>query len=144
MFTPLQLEHFRIAKRLRQDRVTRIKITKSHSVAVALRAARLTETRLHAEIKRSAEEAARVDSASLKFSDKNVARYTDPPADTWFDLVLRCETTPEGNRVSVRMNGVEVNSALDKEKRFAKGRILLEQHHEGSVLEVKDLDLREL
>ena len=54
MFTPLQLEHFGIAKRLRQDRVTRIKITKSHSVAVALRAARLTETRLHAEIKRSA------------------------------------------------------------------------------------------
>jgi hypothetical protein len=66
------------------------------------------------------------------------------PADTWFDLVLRCETTPEGNRIRVRMNGVEVNSALDKEKKFAKGRILLEQHHEGSVLEVKDLDLREL
>ena len=31
VFTPLQLEHFRIAKCLRQDRVTRIKITKSHS-----------------------------------------------------------------------------------------------------------------
>jgi len=66
------------------------------------------------------------------------------PADTWVDLVLRCETTPEGNRITVRMNGVEVNTALDKEKKFAKGRVMLEQHHEGSVLEVKDLDVREL
>jgi hypothetical protein len=66
------------------------------------------------------------------------------PADTWFDLVLRCESTPAGNRISVRMNGVEVNSALDPQKKFMKGRVLLEQHHEGSVLELKDLDLREL
>jgi hypothetical protein len=42
------------------------------------------------------------------------------------------------------MNGAEVNSALDKDKKFAKGRVLLEQHHEGSVLEVKDLNVREL
>jgi hypothetical protein len=66
------------------------------------------------------------------------------PADTWFDLIVRCETTPEGNRITVSMNGVEVNSALDKEKKFAKGRLMLEQHHEGSVLQVKDLDVREL
>ncbi len=66
------------------------------------------------------------------------------PADTWFDLVLRVESRPNGNRISVRMNGVEVNAALDPQKLFGKGRILIEQHHEGSVLEVKDLDVHEL
>ena len=66
------------------------------------------------------------------------------PADTWIDLIVRCESTPEGNRITVSMNGVEVNSAIDKEKKFTKGRVMLEQHHEGSVLEVKDLDVRPL
>ncbi|MBK7645450.1 MAG: DUF1080 domain-containing protein [Planctomycetes bacterium] len=66
------------------------------------------------------------------------------PQDTWFDLVVRCETTPEGNRISVRINGSEVNSALDTAKKFTKGRVMLEQHHEGSVLEVKDLAIHAL
>ena len=66
------------------------------------------------------------------------------PQDTWFDLVVRCETTPEGNRITVRINGAEVNSGIDTAKKFAKGRVMLEQHHEGSVLEVKDLDVRDL
>ena len=30
MFAPLQFEHFRVAKRLREDGVTRIEITESH------------------------------------------------------------------------------------------------------------------
>ncbi len=66
------------------------------------------------------------------------------PADTWFDLVVRCESAGEGTRVTVRMNGVVVNEWLDTAKPFAKGRIALEQHHEGSVLEVKDLAVREI
>lgn len=46
--------------------------------------------------------------------------------------------------LTVRMNGVVVNEWLDKAKPFAEAHLALEQHHEGSVLEVKDLDLREL
>src|SRR5256885_14605634 len=60
MFTPLQFEHFRIAKRLRQDRVTRIKITKSHSVAAALRAARVSQRRGYTLKSREAHVLARI------------------------------------------------------------------------------------
>src|SRR6476620_2468136 len=87
MFTPLQLEHFRIAKRLRQDRVTRIKITKSHSVAVALRAARLIERRGYTLKSREAHVCARI---HIKIEHKGVGgvRFNDLGVELYEDRVL--------------------------------------------------------
>lgn len=66
------------------------------------------------------------------------------PADTWFELVVTCQDTPDGNRVAVSINGLELNSFIDRERRFAQGVIALEQHHEGSRLEVTEVELQQL
>ena len=65
-------------------------------------------------------------------------------ADTWFDLRVQCKDESAGTRISVWINGVLLNEALDTQRRSKSGAIALEQHHEGSVLEVKQFELREL
>jgi hypothetical protein len=47
-------------------------------------------------------------------------------------------------RVLIRVNGVVFTDHVDREKRFAAGHVALQQHHEGSVVEVRDLRVREL
>ena len=65
--------------------------------------------------------------------------------DTWFDLALRCADEPAGTHIQVSINGVLFTDFVDKERKFARpGHIALQQHHEGSVLEVKKLEIREL
>jgi glucose/arabinose dehydrogenase len=64
--------------------------------------------------------------------------------DTWFDLGIRCVDEAGGTRVQVRINGVLFTDYLDKDKRYASGSVAIEQHHEGSVLEVKKLELRDI
>lgn len=63
--------------------------------------------------------------------------------DTWFDLGLTCSDEAGGTHIQVRLNGVLFTDFVDKEQRHSAGRIALEQHHEGSVLEVKQLAIRE-
>jgi len=64
--------------------------------------------------------------------------------DTWFDLRARCETVAAGTRVRVWVNGILVNEVLDPESRFSEGHVALQQHHEGGVIEVEELQVREL
>jgi glucose/arabinose dehydrogenase len=64
--------------------------------------------------------------------------------DTWFDLRARCETVDGGVRVRVWVNGVLVNEVLDPEGRFASGHVALQQHHEGGLVEIEELRVREL
>jgi hypothetical protein len=64
--------------------------------------------------------------------------------DTWFDLRARCETVAGGTRVRVWVNGVLVNEWLDPESRFESGHVALQQHHEGGLLELEELRVREL
>ena len=64
--------------------------------------------------------------------------------ETWFDYRVRCEDEKEGTRIRISIDGVVITDYLDKERRFAKGRIALEQHHDGSVVEVKALAIREI
>lgn len=65
-------------------------------------------------------------------------------ADTWFDLRARCETTDGGTRVRVWVNGIQVNDFVDTENRYASGHFAFQQHHEGAVLELRDVKVREL
>ncbi len=66
------------------------------------------------------------------------------PPDTWFDYLVRCVDEPGGTRIVLQVNGVTVVDHLDPERRHARGHIALQQHHEGSVIEAKDLWIREL
>jgi hypothetical protein len=66
------------------------------------------------------------------------------PPDTWFDYRVRCEDEPEGTRIRIWVNDVEFVDHLDVERRYARGHIALQQHHEGSVIEAQDLWIREL
>jgi glucose/arabinose dehydrogenase len=63
--------------------------------------------------------------------------------DTWFGLGVTCRDEPNGTHVEVRVNGVLFTDYVDKNHKFASGAIALEQHHEGSVLELKKLAIRE-
>jgi len=62
--------------------------------------------------------------------------------DTWCELHVTCRGEKGGTRVVVRLDGVVVNDFLDAERRFAGGHIALQQHHEGSVVEIADLAVR--
>ena len=64
--------------------------------------------------------------------------------DTWFDYRVRCEEVREGTRIRVSIGGIVVTDFVDRERRFGSGRIAVEQHHEGSTVEVRALALREL
>jgi glucose/arabinose dehydrogenase len=63
--------------------------------------------------------------------------------DTWFDYGISVRDTDAGTQVSLRVNGVLVNEYVDTTKRFQAGHIALEQHHPGSVVEVREIAIRE-
>jgi glucose/arabinose dehydrogenase len=64
--------------------------------------------------------------------------------DTWFDYRVRCEREPQGTRIRISIQGIVVTDFLDRERRFGPGRIAVEQHHEGSTVEIRSLAIKEL
>jgi hypothetical protein len=66
------------------------------------------------------------------------------PPDTWFDYRVRCVDEPAGVHVTIWVDGVVFVDHVDAEKKHARGHIAIQQHHEGSVIEAKDLWIREL
>lgn len=65
-------------------------------------------------------------------------------ADTWFDYRLEVTDEAEGVRLRAFLNGVLFDDVLDRTRKSAKGRIGIEQHHEGSVVLVRSIAVREL
>jgi hypothetical protein len=65
-------------------------------------------------------------------------------ADTWFDYGLRCEDTDEGTHIVIMINGVVVTDVVDKERRHPSGHFAVQQHHDGSVISVRRIEVREL
>jgi hypothetical protein len=65
-------------------------------------------------------------------------------ADTWFDYGLRCEDTDEGVHIVITINGVVVTDVVDKERRHSSGHFAIQQHHDGSVISVRRIEVREL
>ncbi|MEQ1892534.1 MAG: DUF1080 domain-containing protein, partial [Planctomycetota bacterium] len=66
------------------------------------------------------------------------------PPDTWFDYRVRCIDEPAGVHITMWVNDVVFVDWIDAEKKYTSGHIALQQHHEGSVIEAKDLWIREL
>ncbi len=65
------------------------------------------------------------------------------PPDTWFDLRVSCRDEDEGTRIGIWVNGIQTVDHLDRERLHGPGHIALQQHHDGSVLEVESLLIRE-
>ncbi len=65
------------------------------------------------------------------------------PPDTWFEYEVRCNDEPDGTHVTILVNGVTVTSYVDHERRHASGYIALQQHNDGSVIQVERLEIRE-
>ncbi len=66
------------------------------------------------------------------------------PPDNWFDYFVRCVDEESGTHITLQVNGVTFVDFVDTERRHASGHIALQQHHEGSVIEAKELWIREL
>lgn len=64
--------------------------------------------------------------------------------DTWFDYRVTCIDEPEGTHITIRVNDVVFTDYVDTERKYAQGHIALQQHHEGSIVEVRKLEVREL
>lgn len=64
--------------------------------------------------------------------------------DTWFDYRVRCEEEGQGTRIRISIQGVVVTDYLDRGRKFRSGRIAVEQHHEGSTVEIRSLAIREI
>ncbi len=62
---------------------------------------------------------------------------------TWFRQQFRCRTTPAGTRLTTSIGGVVVADVLDTSDEHARGHITLQQHHEGSEVEYRRLEVRE-
>lgn len=66
------------------------------------------------------------------------------PPDTWFDYHIRCQDVAAGTLITLSINGIRVTEYVDTQKRHTSGHIAFQQHHEGSVVELMDIQIREL
>ncbi|HVS17956.1 MAG TPA: family 16 glycoside hydrolase [Planctomycetota bacterium] len=66
------------------------------------------------------------------------------PVGVWFDCRFRVRDEPSGTRLSVWVNGVQTSDVVDPERRHAAGHVALQQHHDGSQVEWRDVRVREL
>lgn len=60
--------------------------------------------------------------------------------DTWWEQHI----IADGNHIVIKVNGKTVVDYVDRENRFTKGHLALQQHNTGSVVEYKDLMYRRL
>ena len=82
---------------------------------------------------------------------KTASLYTMSPLKTqlvppgaWFDYAVRCESLENGTNITISVNGVVVNHYVDAERTHGPGHIAIQQHHEGSRIEAKDIWIREI
>jgi hypothetical protein len=66
------------------------------------------------------------------------------PPGTWFTQHIVCRETDAGTQVTISINGVVVTDYLDTERRHVAGHIALQQHHEGSMVFYRDIEVRDL
>lgn len=83
-----------------------------------------------------------VKTGSLYHFAKLYTRLVMP--DVWFDYRVLCRDEPDGVRIRIWLNDVLVNEYLDRERKHESGHIALQQHHEGSVVRFRKIEVREL
>jgi len=66
------------------------------------------------------------------------------PPKTWFTEEITCRDTEAGTHLTIAVNGVVVTDFVDTERKHTAGHIALQQHNDGSVVEFRSLEVREL
>lgn len=66
------------------------------------------------------------------------------PPDTWFTYFVTCRDEPAGVHITIRVNDIVVTDYVDKDRKHATGHVALQQHHEGSVVRYRDIEVRGL
>jgi len=66
------------------------------------------------------------------------------PPGVWFEQHITCREVSGGTKITVRVNGVVVSDYLDTERRHTRGHVALQQHHEGSEVEYRDIEVLDL
>jgi glucose/arabinose dehydrogenase len=63
---------------------------------------------------------------------------------TWFDYRVRCVDEAAGTHITIAVNGVVITDFVDAERRHALGHVALQQHNDGSTVECRRLEVREV
>ncbi len=66
------------------------------------------------------------------------------PPDTWFTYHVTCRDHADGVHITIRINDILVTEYVDAERKHASGHVALQQHHDGSVVSYRDVEVREL
>lgn len=64
------------------------------------------------------------------------------PENAWFDYEILCMDTEAGLHIAITVNGALISEFVDPERRHGAGHIALQQHHEGSRIEAKNIMIR--
>ncbi len=70
------------------------------------------------------------------------ARLVAP--DVWFTYHVKCVDEADGVHITIKVNDIVVTEYVDQERKHASGHIALQQHHDGSVVYYRDIEVREL
>ena len=62
----------------------------------------------------------------------------------WFKQHITCRDTPDGVHVVIRVNDVVVTDYVDTKRTHAMGHVAFQQHHDGSEVRYRDVQVREL
>lgn len=63
-------------------------------------------------------------------------------ANTWFDYEMQVRDQADGVRIKIYVNGILFTDYLDTNWLYSDGHIGIEQFHEGSIVEIKDIRVR--
>ena len=66
------------------------------------------------------------------------------PPGTWFVQEVTCRETPLGTHITIAVNGIVVTDYLDTQRLHASGHIALQQHNDGSVVEYRSVEARDV
>jgi glucose/arabinose dehydrogenase len=73
-----------------------------------------------------------------------LVKSTLVPANMWFKYHVQVRDEAEGTRIKIRVNDVLTVDHLDRERKYPQGHVALQQHHEGSEIRARDLEIRPL
>lgn len=66
-----------------------------------------------------------------------------PFDDCWFTQRVLCTDEPDGTRVRIFVNGIQVVDHLDTTRRFARGALVLARYRPGATLQFSEIQVRE-
>ena len=74
------------------------------------------------------------------FGDKTTVKEQLVKPDEWFDY----EVIVKGNHIVIKVNGKTTVDFMDEKKTHTKGTFAFQQHHQGSVVKIKSVEVKEL